>query len=303
VQKAAKSSACPGTFAEIPNQASVKDFTCTCAADATGSGAVWGTSPYTTDSSICAAARHAGATTSKGGEVTLKKSAGCPSYAGSTANGVTTTSWGSFDTSFYFPGNGDSKCAAAAAPSTSVSAGPSASASGSADGAAPEPPPMTAEGIPNAPITTAIIRGATVQGYVVAWYYKSNDQLELTFVEGTAPTTKCPSALAPDGKRSAKLQIGKGLSGAGKTSAAAYGSKDKTIATDKVYFSFCDSVGCSNPGYEMMGYAYKIEKFDKGKDTDHPGKLKMRLAAQGKFLTSEGWSWMAGGYEGDLCPL
>ncbi len=104
-------SACPARFSDLPNATSTKDISCTCTANATGT--VWGSGIYTTDSSICAAAVHAGAIPSTGGKVTLKKAPGCGSYAGSTQNGVTSALWGSFNGSFYFPSKGDGKCAAA----------------------------------------------------------------------------------------------------------------------------------------------------------------------------------------------
>ena len=75
--------------------------TCSCPADGPV-GSVWGTGPYTADSDICTAARHAGVVGPEGGEVTVRRVAGQASYAGGTANGVTTSDWGSFDASFTF---------------------------------------------------------------------------------------------------------------------------------------------------------------------------------------------------------
>jgi hypothetical protein len=70
--------------------------------DGSGRGnRVWGTGPYTDDSSICTAAVHAGKITfAKGGDVTIQISAGKRSYAGSNKNGVTTRTYGSFGGSF-----------------------------------------------------------------------------------------------------------------------------------------------------------------------------------------------------------
>jgi hypothetical protein len=76
------------------------DFDATCPGGCT-SGSVWGTDVYTTDSPICVAAVHAGATTaSGGGKVHVKVVGGKSSYKGSTKNGVKTSDWGSFDKSF-----------------------------------------------------------------------------------------------------------------------------------------------------------------------------------------------------------
>jgi beta-lactam-binding protein with PASTA domain len=62
---------------------------------------VWGSNPYTDDSSICTAAVHAGVITfSRGGVVEIIISKGARSYPASTANGVTTQEWGRFEGSF-----------------------------------------------------------------------------------------------------------------------------------------------------------------------------------------------------------
>lgn len=66
-------------------------------------GSVWGTGTYTADSSICSAAVHAGLIDqAKGGEVTIEVVAGIATYEGSTANGVTTSSYGAYDPAYRF---------------------------------------------------------------------------------------------------------------------------------------------------------------------------------------------------------
>lgn len=66
-------------------------------------GSVWGTDTYTADSSICTAAIHAGRfDLDEGGTVTIEVTAGEDSYTGSTANGVTTSDYGEYGTSFVF---------------------------------------------------------------------------------------------------------------------------------------------------------------------------------------------------------
>ena len=72
---------------------------CTCASDAM-SGSVWGSDVYTSDSSVCAAARHAGAVSINGGAVVLTGEDGQESYEGSERNGVTTRDWRSYGSSF-----------------------------------------------------------------------------------------------------------------------------------------------------------------------------------------------------------
>ena len=65
--------------------------------------AVWGTDIYTHDSSVCTAAVHAGLIDFEdGGAVVIELRSGEPSYVGSTANGVTTESYGRWGRSFVF---------------------------------------------------------------------------------------------------------------------------------------------------------------------------------------------------------
>lgn len=66
-------------------------------------GAVWGSDPYTGDSSICTAAVHAGLfDLAEGGAVTVEALGEQESFAGSEANGVTTMDYGAYGTSFTF---------------------------------------------------------------------------------------------------------------------------------------------------------------------------------------------------------
>ncbi|MBE7412485.1 MAG: hypothetical protein L6Q54_07760 [Leptospiraceae bacterium] len=78
----------------------LKEFAVNCPANC-GSASIWGTDSYTTDSSICLAAVHTGAIQKdKGGKVTVFIIAGLPAYTGSEKNGVTTSSWNSYEASF-----------------------------------------------------------------------------------------------------------------------------------------------------------------------------------------------------------
>lgn len=99
-------SPCPSTFAAAGGPA---ELHCTCPASASH-GPVWGRGVYTTDSSLCAAARHAGAIGPEGGEVRARPAAGCSAYASSTRNGITTHAWGQYGSSFYIVGHGTSTC-------------------------------------------------------------------------------------------------------------------------------------------------------------------------------------------------
>ncbi|HCP82411.1 MAG TPA: hypothetical protein DIT67_12840 [Octadecabacter sp.] len=72
---------------------------CSCT-PAAMSGSVWGTPAYTSDSSVCAAALHAGAVPPEGGAIVVTGSAGQTSYTGTTNNGITTQNWAAYGTSF-----------------------------------------------------------------------------------------------------------------------------------------------------------------------------------------------------------
>ncbi len=80
-------------------------ITCSCAAGGSTVGGVWGSGPYTADSNICAAARHAGVIGPDGGTVTALRGPGVPAYHGNLANGVTSSDWESFNSSLIFDRN------------------------------------------------------------------------------------------------------------------------------------------------------------------------------------------------------
>ena len=87
-------------------------ITCTCGPSAM-TGSVWGTDTYTSDSSICRAALHAGAVETSGGTVMVAPAAGCPNYEGTERNGVKSSHWGAYGRSFSFPAVSDGTCASA----------------------------------------------------------------------------------------------------------------------------------------------------------------------------------------------
>ncbi len=65
---------------------------------------IWGTNAYTSDSSICTAAVHVGLITiASGGTVVIELAPGEDAYAGTTANGITSSNYGSWSSSFTFP--------------------------------------------------------------------------------------------------------------------------------------------------------------------------------------------------------
>lgn len=69
----------------------------------TGNAEVWGTNLYTDDSTVCAAAVHAGLINiNRGGKVTIEIRPGAASYQGTTRNGVNTRNYGPSKGSFVF---------------------------------------------------------------------------------------------------------------------------------------------------------------------------------------------------------
>lgn len=85
------------------------------------SGTVWGTDIYTDDSSVAAAAVHAGVVAvGETKTVTISVLPGQASYTASTRRGVTTRTWGSWSGSFSFGGGTGSTGTAVVAPTLSV---------------------------------------------------------------------------------------------------------------------------------------------------------------------------------------
>lgn len=77
-------------------------FTFLCAANGSR-GSLWGTDTYTDDSTVCTAALHAGKISSpRGGQITVRTTAGLPSYVGSTRRKVTSNSYGAWSGSIAF---------------------------------------------------------------------------------------------------------------------------------------------------------------------------------------------------------
>ena len=77
-------------------------YTYSCPANG-GLGSVWGTDTYTDDSSVCAAAMHAGLITqAAGGTVTIEIRPGQSSYTGSSRNGVDSQNYDAWEGSFVF---------------------------------------------------------------------------------------------------------------------------------------------------------------------------------------------------------
>ncbi len=80
-------------------------YSCTCAGGVNPSASVWGSGPYTADSNLCNAARHAGVIGQNGGAISVFRLTGLDSYRGSSANGVSTSTWGSYPSSIVINRN------------------------------------------------------------------------------------------------------------------------------------------------------------------------------------------------------
>lgn len=66
------------------------------------SGRLWGSNPYTDDSSVCLAGVHSGLFTPEtGGNITIEIRPGASSYNGSSSNGVNSNNYGGWHGSFY----------------------------------------------------------------------------------------------------------------------------------------------------------------------------------------------------------
>jgi hypothetical protein len=91
---------CPSNMGSYRGQNGLQ-LLCYCTAGASaGASGGWGTNIYTDDSPLCRMAVHAGAITSSGGLIIATVQPGQSSYVGSTSNGVTTASYGTWAGSF-----------------------------------------------------------------------------------------------------------------------------------------------------------------------------------------------------------
>lgn len=88
------------TLALCPSNALSLASTTQCACPANPVGTIWGSGTYTADSNVCMAALHAGAIPGSGGAVTITPGGRFENFPGSAQNGVTSNSWGAYDSSF-----------------------------------------------------------------------------------------------------------------------------------------------------------------------------------------------------------
>ncbi len=79
-----------------------KRVTVVCPSNTSAAGSVWGDGIYTDDSSICAAAVHAGKLGLSGGSVTIEIHPGRANYTAARRNGVTSNRWAAWRGSFIF---------------------------------------------------------------------------------------------------------------------------------------------------------------------------------------------------------
>lgn len=116
---AAQSSVCPDNMRSYSALKAGEALKCSCRPEQVR-GSVWGSARYTTDSSVCRAAVHAGVIGRQGGEISVYKGDGCPSFVGSTKNGIRSGKWGPYRQTFFFTASAP----ACAAPSGEVKACP-----------------------------------------------------------------------------------------------------------------------------------------------------------------------------------
>ena len=87
------------TAAVTFNTAPGRSYRFQCSAGGDG-GVVWGSDVYTTGSSICPAAVHAGVITMEGGEITIEMRPGRTVYGSTQRNGITSNPSGEYPSSF-----------------------------------------------------------------------------------------------------------------------------------------------------------------------------------------------------------
>jgi len=100
---------CPRTF-DARADSSASTLTCRCVTRE-APGIVYGSFTYTSDSHLCAAARHAGAP-ADGSPVVFRAAEGCRGYYGSERNGIASRNWGRWSRSVYLPAFSDGGCVA-----------------------------------------------------------------------------------------------------------------------------------------------------------------------------------------------
>ncbi len=92
---------CPGNAKGLTGMPPGQALRCVCTIRQIR-GSVWGSGRYTSDSSICRAARHAGVISRAGGMVRVYAGGSCRRFDGSVRNGVSTGRWGPYRRTFGF---------------------------------------------------------------------------------------------------------------------------------------------------------------------------------------------------------
>lgn len=92
-------SVCPQSPATVGQSSGT--YSCLCSAPNLNTN-VWGTAKYTSDSNLCKAALHAGKITAQGGTISYTMAGAQTYFSGTSANGVTTQSYGPWTNSYSF---------------------------------------------------------------------------------------------------------------------------------------------------------------------------------------------------------
>lgn len=104
-QSGAPAAPCPDRLVGTPS------IVCSCTAEQTAGGGVWGADLYTDDSDICRAAVHAGVIPAGGGDVWVFERPGIATYPATTRNGVASSSWDGWRRSIAFRSAADATAA------------------------------------------------------------------------------------------------------------------------------------------------------------------------------------------------
>ena len=116
---------CSYNATQLPGQAGAI-FQVMCPPGCQNTGSTWGTDVYTADSAICRTGIHAGALSPNGGVVTVRLDVGRPAYRGSMRNGISSSDYGQYGTSYEVllpPGQAQAGPPPAAMPPQAIEAG------------------------------------------------------------------------------------------------------------------------------------------------------------------------------------
>lgn len=196
------------------------------------------------------------------------------------------------------PSAGTTSAATTAAATTSAAKTTASASATVAPKPAPEVPPSdkpSLETIPEAAPKGAL-KGEPFEGVLQVVYSKSSGKLEVSFRDKLKADQPC---ITQGFDHLVRLNLDKGAFEPNKPLVSPYGTETKGVMTgfgtggDKGYWSM--------PVGGNAGVALQIDTFDLPKDSDKPGKIKIRIAVTTRMGADEKPSWFTGTYEGALC--